>query len=900
MNTLFHKWRGLQVAVAIAATTFAAYGAVEVKTLGGGPNLLGPARSGMANGDTLTIAKFNNPSAVAIDTNGNLYIADRGNNKVRKITRPGAADSLTSTFASRLPAPVGVAVDASNRVYVVTAGDGKLRVFSSEGSLLRTVSGLMKPTALALGPDGNVYITELVGNLEQVKPDGSVTLILSGLNKPQGVAFLRNGLLAVSDTGNNAISIVNPSNGTNTVIAGGSNAGFNGAGFNDGSGAQARFNHPWNIALAPNGTLVVADRKNHRVRVIDMLSTSYTVSTLFGIDRTQWARTFPGWADGDASIAAAREPAGVTVDQNGTVFDTELAWHLIRQATGGALTGTNGTGNATNVVVVGTNVVTVIGTNVISFGFESGEASSDFVGAAGQSFYAPVTLAIAPGQKIYSFQMSLSSTGETGVVLDPFRSGFVSLLKKPLQIGGVTYEVPINQNYEFLNSSINLLGVGWITRYTHTNLYDTLAQDLVKISSTKNTRYLSSDGKVILGAYRLPIPSSSPNGSTFRIALRNPSGTADGISQPVPLMIPTNGSLGAGAPNTVKRVTLASRQYIVGDSTPFRWFNAGDFGDTTLASSDVSDLFQSAVYMPYLNTPIRDSDLFDSLDASDGSSGTVSFGDDASINTITTGDGNLAVDDVWVTFRRSLDPTLKWFARYWSNGIRQVVEVPNSLQGGFGVASAPLATKSLSRAKSIARPTASLSADDRMTTPSETFQLPVRISVSDGYPVRVMMLNVTVEAMDGSPALTSPIQFQTAPGFHSPELTDSHGLNNLAAAWLDQTVSGISGDSVLGLLTIQIPANAGPRAAYRVHFDHFSASPNGMALFDAQASVGLLLLSDRSASTWGDGIADAWRLRYFGSISSPDSASGADADGDGVINSDEYVNGTDPTDILSN
>jgi hypothetical protein len=338
----------------------------------------------------------------------------------------------------------------------------------------------------------------------------------------------------------------------------------------------------------------------------------------------------------------------------------------------------------------------------------------------------------------------------------------------------------------------------------------------------------------------------------------------------------------------------------VGDCTPFRWFNAGDFGDTTLANTDVSDLFQTAVYD--LNRAIEDSDLFDSMDSSNGSAvPVVSFGDDVSINSITMGDGNLAVDDVWVTFRRSLDPTLKWFARYWSNGVRQVVEVTNTLTRGYGaVADAPVTPKSLSRAKSVARPTVSLSADDRMTTPGETFQLPIRISVSGGYPVRVMMLNMTVEAMDGSPALTSPIQFQTAPGFRSPELSDSHGLNNLAGAWLDNTVSGISGDSVLGLLTIQIPANAGSRAAYRVHFDHFSASPNGVALFESRTSGGLLLLSDRSASTWGDGIADAWRLRYFGSISSPDSAGGADADGDGVINSDEYANGTDPTDILSN
>src|SRR5688572_19482136 len=158
MKTLFRKWRGLPVAIALAASTLAAHAAVQVKTLGGGPNQTSPSRSGSANGDTFRHAKFNNPYSIAIDTNGNLYVADKSNNKVRKITKPGAADSLTSTFASRLPGAVGVAVDSSNLIYVITQNDGRLRVFTSGGTLVRTVSGLVKPTALALDGNGNVYV----------------------------------------------------------------------------------------------------------------------------------------------------------------------------------------------------------------------------------------------------------------------------------------------------------------------------------------------------------------------------------------------------------------------------------------------------------------------------------------------------------------------------------------------------------------------------------------------------------------------------------------------------------------------------------------------------------------------------------------------------------------------
>jgi len=895
------------LAVAIAISTLTAQAVVQVKTLGGGPNQASPARTGANDGDTLAFAKFNGPFGVATDTSGDLYVADRNNGKIRKISRPGTAGSLTSTFVSRLRAPVGVAVDGSNVVYVITQLDGRLRKYSSTGALLETVSGLINPTALALDGAGNVYVTELGGTVRVIAPDGSITLVTSGLNRPRGIAVLKNGLLAVSESGAHAIDIVDPSSGLTTLFAGG-----NGRGFADGPGATARFNQPFGLAVAPNGSIVVADRLNHRVRVVD---TNGVVSTLYGVPRSQWRTPFAGWADGPGGIAgtaAARDPIGVFVGANGTVYVTEITWHLVRQATETGLGGTN-SGNTTNIVIIGTNAVPVVGTNVISFGFATGEASSDFVGAAGQKFYAPVTLAPAPGQKVYSLQMGLSAIGETGVALDPLQSGFRSMVMKPILavttnaenhngvlvlvlVTNVVGYAPIQPNYGFLNTSTNLLGVGWLERYEKTNLYNTLAQDLITYSIAKNTLFKSADGRVVLGAYRLPIPASAPNGSAFRIALHNPSGTADGVSQPVPLHVPTDGSLGGGAPNSIKRVTLDSRQYIVGDCTPFRWFNAGDFGDTTLGSTDVSDLFQSAVYG--LNFAISDSDLFNAMDSSDGSSATVSFGDDVSINTITTGDGGLNVDDVWVTFRRSLDPTLKWFARYWSNGSLQVVEVPNTLTGGFAAPAAAPA-KRLARGKSVSRPAATLSVGDSVAAANAVLRLPVHISLTGEYPLRVMMLNVSVEALDGSPAIVAPIQFQTAPGFQSPELSDSQSANNVAGAWLDNTVSGVSGDSVLAILTVQVPANADPGAAYRVYFNHFSGSPNGVALFQTRASNGLILLSDRSASTWGDGISDEWRLRFFGSIYASDSAPAADADADGVLNSDEFVNGTDPTDPTS-
>ena len=348
MKTLFRQWRGLTVACAIAAAPLfapVAHAVVQVQSLGGGPNETSPNRSGFGNGPTLANAKFNNPHAVAIQTNGNLLIADRDNGKIRQVSNPGASDSVTTTFATKLAQPVGVAVDQHNFVYVVTQRDGKLRKYTTYGALVRTVSGLVSPTALALAADGTVFVTELGGAIKKLVPTNSAfTLVTTNpaapvLKKPRGIAILANGILAVTESSGNSVRLVNPANGVNVLIAGGS-----GKGFQDGFGAIAKFNNPHGIVAAPNGALVVADRLNNRVRVID---TNFFVTTLYGIPQSQWSHVdgwlFPGWADGagaadgEDGVASAREVVGLTITTNGTLYSTEGYWDLVRQGTGTGL-----------------------------------------------------------------------------------------------------------------------------------------------------------------------------------------------------------------------------------------------------------------------------------------------------------------------------------------------------------------------------------------------------------------------------------------------------------------------------------------------------------------------------------------------------------------------------------
>ena len=460
---------------------------------------------------------------------------------------------------------------------------------------------------------------------------------------------------------------------------------------------------------------------------------------------------------------------------------------------------------------------------------------------------------------------------------------------------------PYYSDLQLTNTGINLLAVGWLERRSETNLYDTTKQDLISYSIAHDTVFQSKDEKVIIGGYSFTVPTNATSGQQFQIALLRPSATADGIGQDNYIEVPNDGSLSAGPINGLKVVTVGQISYVVGDAAPFRWFNAGDFGDGLLLNNDVMQVFQSAVY--YLDQPPIGSDFFDAMDSSDGSTSGVFFGDDTAIDNITLGDGQLNVDDVYVTFRRSLDPSLTWYRRFWQNGQKQAEAVPNVARGSADLPGERWSARAADLAAMAfitGAPSVSFSLADTNVVSGQSVDVPVRAQVIGQYPLRVLMLNLTIEPLDGAPALTQAVDFTPAPGLDLPTITSSQAANNYAAVWLNSKTAGLAGDTVLGVLHIVLPDNANPNSAYRVHFGHASASPNGLALFPKKVQDGLLTFKDRSASSLGDGIPDSWRLRYFGTISNVLAQASADADGDGASNWAEFMSGTDPTQPDSN
>jgi hypothetical protein len=461
-----------------------------------------------------------------------------------------------------------------------------------------------------------------------------------------------------------------------------------------------------------------------------------------------------------------------------------------------------------------------------------------------------------------------------------------------------------------------LLAVGWVERAGATNLYNTKGQDLVAFSLAHDDLFLQSGNKIIVGGYSLQVPITATNGQTYQVQISRPSATSDGIGTPgsaVYIAAPTNGSTAGGDPiNALKYITVGQIKYLAGSVYPFRWFNAGDFGSSNLVNADVEQVFQSAIYG--LDTPPAGSDFFDAMDSCgftyvDNGNGYLELnnpvantqvlfnGDDTTINSVAFGDGTLDVSDVFVTYRRSLDPSLTWFQRYWNtNGVRVAQIVPNVITGAAQVAAK-------TRAPKLKSPTVAtnivaqvnFAAADVSGSAGQTIQVPITATVLGSYPLRVLMLNLTVAPLDGSPALTTPVSFtQTATVLGAPVMTDSRGNNNYAAVWLNSTNAGLTGTSTIGYLTFTIPATATTNAAYAIHFDHASASPNGLASFPKQTLTGLVTLSSRTNSSYGDGIPDAWRLRWFGTIYNLLSTSNACPAGDGVNNWSKYVAGVDP------
>jgi len=313
-------------------------------------------------------ARFFNPTSVAVDGAGIVYVADGGDHTIRKITSGGVVTTLAGSSGqagsldgtggnARFIYPYAIAVDGSGNLYVTDIGDHTVRKVTAGGAVTTlagsvgvagsldgsgTAARFNAPQGIAVDSVGNVYVGD-TGNstIRKISTIGVVTTFAGAagqtgsadgagasarFNYPFGLAADSTGNIYVADYGNSAVRKIT-SDGTVSTIAG--SAGLSGS--VDGQGGGARFDHPAGVAVDGLGNVFVLDTSNQTVRLI--ASGSGAVTTLAGMPG-QGGRT-----DGTGVAAKFFYPFGIAASSSGTIYVADTGNHAVRVVTsGGAVT----------------------------------------------------------------------------------------------------------------------------------------------------------------------------------------------------------------------------------------------------------------------------------------------------------------------------------------------------------------------------------------------------------------------------------------------------------------------------------------------------------------------------------------------------------------------------------
>jgi len=286
-------------------TDSAAETVLKISPTGAAVVLAGTAGLAGETDGSASTARFNSPAGVAVGSDGTVYIADKGNAVIRMVNTTGVVSTLAGSAArgnqdgvgtaASFSSPIGIALDTSGNLYVADAFNDTIRKVTPAGAVITfagspgnpgetngvgSAARFSSPGGVAVDAAGIVYVADTNNDaLRMIEPDGAVSLLagspgLSGGNdgtggmalfsQPSGVAVDAAGNVYVADTVNSTIRKVTPA-GVVTTIAGVAGT----AGFGDGAGASALFNQPLGLVPDGSGGLYVVDTGNAAIRRLD-------------------------------------------------------------------------------------------------------------------------------------------------------------------------------------------------------------------------------------------------------------------------------------------------------------------------------------------------------------------------------------------------------------------------------------------------------------------------------------------------------------------------------------------------------------------------------------------------------------------------------------------------------
>jgi hypothetical protein len=182
--------------------------------------------------------------------------------------------------------------------------------------------------------------------------------------------------------------------------------------------------------------------------------------------------------------------------------------------------------------------------------------------------------------------------------------------------------------------------------------------------------------------------------------------------------------------------------------------------------------------------------------------------------------------------------------------------------------------------------------------PGNTYALPIYANVLPGYSLSALQFRTIVTGSSGAPGVTS-IQFNPASGVPSPQVLNGLSGSDKVEIWsFGSFTEPLQNSNYLGTVSFQIPAGASLGASYSLHFVGVDGSPADPALYQFESHPGSVWVLS-SASQPASITSDEWKLAFFGSLTNSQAADNVDADGDGALNWQEYVAGTNPTNALS-